>query len=256
MLLTLREAHGNGLSRVKTRAWNSDALLLHWRQQWEVHANRALELAGHAARIDHRSLLDQRENALKRGDENAARSLDRLPQIAIGPEAVARHRRGVRYVPKQRRQRKRDRKKPPKTQERQSRIEQNKRILRTNARKAQAYSAFYRYRVARIEQRKLRWERMATRKKSEEAKERAEKSDTRKRAFDRLSFAHCLHRLGLLSTAQLKATRLAAWATLEEAQRLEVERRFAERVKQRREQQRRRQASRGRRRRASGPTAP
>ena len=85
VLLTLREAHGNGLSRVKTREWNSDALLLRWRQQWEVHANRALELAGHAARIDHRSLLDQRENALQRGDEKAARSLDRLPQIAIGP---------------------------------------------------------------------------------------------------------------------------------------------------------------------------
>ena len=92
---------------------------------------------------------------------------------------------------------------------------------------------------------------------SEEAREKAEKFDTRKRAFDRLSFAHCLHRLGLLSKAQLMATRLAAWATLEEAQRLEVERRFAERVKQYREQQRRRQASRrGRRRRASGPKDP
>jgi hypothetical protein len=98
---------------------------------------------------------------------------------------------------------------------------------------------------------------MATRKMSEEAREKAEKLDNRKRAFDRLSFAHCLHKLGLLSTAQLKAARLAAWATLEEAQRLEVERRFAERVKQYREQQKRRQISRGgRRRRASGPKAP
>ena len=96
---------------------------------------------------------------------------------------------------------------------------------------------------------------MATRKMSEEAREKAEKFDNRKRAFDRLSFAHCLHKLGLMRTAQLaKATRLAAWATLEEAQRLEGERRFAERVKQHREQQRRLQASRGaRRRRASGP---
>ena len=114
VLLTLREAHGNGLSRVKTREWNSDALLLRWRQQWEVHANRALELAGHAARIDHRSLLDQRDDALQRGDEKAARSLDRLPQIAIGPEAVARHRRGVPYEPRQRPQRKRGRKEPQK----------------------------------------------------------------------------------------------------------------------------------------------
>ena len=129
--------------------------------------------------------------------------------------------------------------------------------MRTNARKAQAYSALYRYRLARIEQRKLRWQRMATRKMSEEAREKAEKFDTRKRAFDRLSFAHCLHRLGLISKAQLITTRLAAWATLEEAQRLEVERRFAERVKQYREQQRRLQASRrGRHRRASGPKDP
>jgi ATP-dependent exoDNAse (exonuclease V) alpha subunit len=87
VLLTLREAHGNGLSRVKAREWNSDALLLHWRQQWELHANRALELAGHAARIDHRSLLDQRDAALERGDENAARSLDRLPQISHWPRS-------------------------------------------------------------------------------------------------------------------------------------------------------------------------
>ena len=255
VLLTLREAHGNGLSRVKTREWNSDALLLRWREQWEIHANRALELAGHAARIDHRSLLDQRDDALERGDENAARSLDRLPQIAIGPEAVARHRRGVPYEPKQRSQRRRGRKEPRKQEKRESRVEQNRRILRANARKAQAYSARYRFRLASLEQRKLRWERGVRRKMSEEARERAEKFDNRKRAFDRLSFAHCLHRLGLISKAQLITTRLAAWATLEEAQRLEVERRFAERVKQYREQQRRRQATarRGRRRPASDP---
>ena len=95
---------------------------------------------------------------------------------------------------------------------------------------------------------------MARRKRSEEEKEKTEKFDNRKRAFDRLSFARCLNRLGLLWKAELKATRLAAWATLEEAQRLEVERCFAERVKQHREQQRRLQAARrGRRRRASGP---
>ena len=131
MLLTLREGHGNGLSRVKAREWNSDALLLHWHQQWEIHTNRALELAGHAARVDHRSLLDQRDAALERGDENAARSLDRLPQIAIGPEAVARHRRGVPYRPKPRLKRKRSQKKePPKGKNRESRIEQNKRLWR------------------------------------------------------------------------------------------------------------------------------
>jgi hypothetical protein len=259
VLLTLREAHGNGLARVKTRAWNSDALLLHWRDQWAVHANRALELAGHTARIDHRSLLDQRDNALQRGDEKAARSLDRLPQIAIGPQAVARHRRGVPHIPKERLARRHRRREPQKKdpKHRESRVEQNRRILRGNAHKAQAYAAYYRYRHARLEQRKLRWERIAARKVSEEAREKAEKFGARKRAFDRLSFAHCLHRLGLLSTAQVKAARLDAWATLEEAQRLEVERRFAERVKKYQEQRRRQAAARrGRHRRASGPKAP
>ncbi|WP_162173180.1 MobQ family relaxase [Rhodomicrobium udaipurense] len=251
VLLTLRAAHGNGLARVKTRAWNSDALLMRWRQQWAFHANRALELAGHDARIDHRALLDQRDDALRRGDENAARSLDRLPQIAVGPEAVARHRRGVAYVPKQRPMRKR---RPDENPERASRIERNRQILRTNARKAQAYSAWFRYRVARLEQRKLRWERMAARKMSEEERAQRDRITERRKAFDRLSFAHCLHRLGLLTTAQLKAARLAAWATLEEAQRLEVERRFAKRVAEhRRREAKKRLAGRARRRRASDP---
>ena len=257
VLLTLREAHGNGLSRVKTRGWNSDALLLRWRQQWEIHANRALELAGHAARIDHRSLLDQRDDALQRGTRmrrgrwtgcrkspSARRPWHGIAGVCRTAQAAVAAETGW--------------KEPPKRRSAQSRIEQNRRILRTNARKAQAYSAFYRYRLARIEQRKAA---VGTYGDTEDVRRgpgKGRKSSIL--ANGRLTacpFAHCLHRLGLMSIAQLIATRLAAWATLEEAQRLEVERRFAERVKQCREQQRRLPGvARGRPRRASGPTAP
>ena len=108
VLLTLREAHGNGLSRVKTREWNSDALLMRWRQQWEVHANRALgSLPGIPPGLTIGLCWISATMPFSEGMSKAARSLDRLPQIAIGPEAVARHRRGVQYVPKHRPQRKR-----------------------------------------------------------------------------------------------------------------------------------------------------
>ena len=35
--------------------WNSEEHLLVWREAWATAANRCLELAGHAERIDHRS---------------------------------------------------------------------------------------------------------------------------------------------------------------------------------------------------------
>ena len=52
--LTMRKVVGDGFGQ-KERNWNSNALLQQWREQWAIHANRALEQAGHAARIDHRS---------------------------------------------------------------------------------------------------------------------------------------------------------------------------------------------------------
>lgn len=255
VMLALRQAHGKGLARVKTRGWNSRALLARWREQWQMHANRALELAGHAVRIDHRTLLDQRQDALKRGDERAAMSLNRLPQIAVGPKAIGRHRRGVPFVAKRwPGQKSRKGKAPPKDEKRESRVEKNKRILRANAAKAQGWAFHYRFRRASLDQRIVRWQRK-TREMSGDAKEKAEKFEARTRAFGHLSLTRCLHNIGLATKAQVKAAQLEAWATLEESKRLELERRFAERIKQYREQQRRIRVARGaRRRRARYPT--
>lgn len=61
---------------LKPKAW-----LEQTREAWSDHANRALECAGHEARIDHRSL--------------EAQGIERLPGIHIGPEALAMERRGI-----------------------------------------------------------------------------------------------------------------------------------------------------------------
>lgn len=53
--------------------------VLHWREQWAIHCNQALELAGHAERVDHRSL--------------EAQGIDREPTVHLGVEATALERR-------------------------------------------------------------------------------------------------------------------------------------------------------------------
>jgi ATP-dependent exoDNAse (exonuclease V) alpha subunit len=88
VMLTMRQATRTGLRPVKTREWNSDALLREWRGQWAGHQNRALERAGHGARVDHRTLERQREDAIARKDRVAAAALDREPEIHIGPQAA------------------------------------------------------------------------------------------------------------------------------------------------------------------------
>lgn len=90
VMLTLRQATPTGLHPVKTREWNSQSLLKHWRQAWAEHQNRALERFGHKARVDHRTLMEQRQDALKRGDLDRAAGLDRQPEIHVGK--AARHR--------------------------------------------------------------------------------------------------------------------------------------------------------------------
>lgn len=58
VMLTMRalgpERFGN-----KVREWDERSLFRNWREQWAVHANRALELAGREERIDHRSYADR-----------------------------------------------------------------------------------------------------------------------------------------------------------------------------------------------------
>ena len=58
-----------------------------WRKDWADRANSALERAGRAERIDHRTLVEQRDEALANGDPERAVSLDRDPQIHLGRAA-------------------------------------------------------------------------------------------------------------------------------------------------------------------------
>src|SRR5690606_25860243 len=54
ILLTMRDIGADGFGQ-KNRDWNRRELLQEWREQWQEHANRALERAGRTERIDHRS---------------------------------------------------------------------------------------------------------------------------------------------------------------------------------------------------------
>ena len=99
ILLTTREIDADGFT-TKNRDWNAVAVLEDWREAWAHDTNAALERAGHALRVDHRTLEAQRAEALElaakareRGDEAAelaqrvrAVALDRepLPQLSLG----------------------------------------------------------------------------------------------------------------------------------------------------------------------------
>ncbi|MEM6410263.1 MAG: MobQ family relaxase, partial [Pseudomonadota bacterium] len=63
------------------------------RELWAELQNRALERAGVAERVDHRSLEAQREAALERGDQLFAVELDRDPELKLGPAANSMERR-------------------------------------------------------------------------------------------------------------------------------------------------------------------
>jgi Ti-type conjugative transfer relaxase TraA len=58
ILLTLREAQPSGFGP-KMRTWNRKSNLFEWRSAWAERANQHLARAGHAARIDHRTLEAQ-----------------------------------------------------------------------------------------------------------------------------------------------------------------------------------------------------
>lgn len=79
VMLTMRELTGDGFGK-KARAWNDKALLETWREQWADYQNAALEAAGIAARVDHRTL--------------EAQEIDREPQKHEGVTATAMKRKG------------------------------------------------------------------------------------------------------------------------------------------------------------------
>ena len=93
ILLTTRKLNSDGFG-AKDRSWNDKELLLRWREQWAESANRALDRAGSRERIDHRTLAEQRQEAIERGQVRRAAKLDRDPQIHLGKAGAALRRRG------------------------------------------------------------------------------------------------------------------------------------------------------------------
>lgn len=87
VMLTMRQATPDGLHPVKTREWNSKELLQVWRAEWALSCNTALERAGQRERIDHRTLVAQRDEAVTRRDFARAAALNRRPEIHVGPRA-------------------------------------------------------------------------------------------------------------------------------------------------------------------------
>ena len=69
----------------KSRAAKAGDWLDTTRQAWEQTANRALEQAGRAERIDGRSIADRRDAAYREGDLERAAELSREPNVHRGP---------------------------------------------------------------------------------------------------------------------------------------------------------------------------
>ncbi|MDE5441084.1 MobA/MobL family protein [Bradyrhizobium sp. CSA207] len=86
VLLSMRQATPLGLRRVKTREWNSDSMLIKWREAWASHQNKALRERGLIARVDHRTLAVQKASALSHGDRVHALTLERVPEVHVGPK--------------------------------------------------------------------------------------------------------------------------------------------------------------------------
>lgn len=80
ILLTTRDISKNGFGQ-KNRDWNSKEQLEKWREQWAVHCNRRLLIAGRQARIDHRNLK--------------AQGIDRVPTVHVGPTSKAMEEHGI-----------------------------------------------------------------------------------------------------------------------------------------------------------------
>ncbi|WP_299845311.1 MobQ family relaxase [uncultured Jannaschia sp.] len=108
ILLTTREVDAEGFT-AKNRDWNKVEVLEGWREAWARDTNRALERADIVERVDHRTLVAQRDEARElagaardRGDEAEelvqtvrAVSLDRPPLPQLSPGAWQMKERGI-----------------------------------------------------------------------------------------------------------------------------------------------------------------
>ena len=74
--------NGNAKSRkIETTNWNKKETLQHWREQWSIYANKALEKANRKERIDHRSYED--------------RGIEKVPTRHEGPTVRAMEKKGI-----------------------------------------------------------------------------------------------------------------------------------------------------------------
>ena len=89
------EGPGEGGAR-KSRAAKAGDWLEKTRKAWEQTANRALERAGRAERIDGRSLVELRGEAERSGDLERAADFSREPNVHLGPERYRTIRGGAR----------------------------------------------------------------------------------------------------------------------------------------------------------------
>jgi Ti-type conjugative transfer relaxase TraA len=80
ILLTLREAAAGGFGP-KMRQWNRKSNLMEWRTAWAERANLYLARAGHAVRIDHRSLEAQQSELIPGRNVGVGRSRQDAPSL-------------------------------------------------------------------------------------------------------------------------------------------------------------------------------
>ena len=99
VLTTTRELGAGGLgkkTRVLDAARTGGPEVTVMRELWAGLQNQALERAGQAERVDHRSLERQRDSAKALGDRERAEELDRAPEVKLGPVVSAIERREAR----------------------------------------------------------------------------------------------------------------------------------------------------------------
>lgn len=97
-LLTMRPVAGDGFGQ-KARHWNAVERLEGWREAWALCANDALQQAGNAARIDHRSLDAQglaREPEPYLGLSRRLRDLGEALRARVGQWVAIRERNALR----------------------------------------------------------------------------------------------------------------------------------------------------------------
>jgi hypothetical protein len=70
----------------KDLSWHNKETVEKARQSWAELQNKALDKYGHEARVDHRSLEDQRKDAIEKGDLEKAELLNRSPEYHLGPK--------------------------------------------------------------------------------------------------------------------------------------------------------------------------